>query len=190
MIACVVASKDIVTTNGLTIARKDDTGRAESGLKPHEPNNWGKVLVYWNGRTHGYWCDPAAVRFKSDKFKMEDFIATRIEFNPYKGAPVLPKSTTEYVYDFGKNLKIIRESRKISQAALGTRMGNFGVELAQSTICYRESCPDSPSGSFVKAAAKALDVPPFIFFVDLKDSAGYNAARQFLSGISSSLCEG
>ena len=190
MKALVTATADIITKNGLTVARNGDVGRAVNGIKPHELDNFGKVLIYWSGRKHGYWCHPGLFRFQSEKANLSVFTAVKVGYAPYGNVPALPESKVKYSYDFGHNLKLVRESRKMSQAALGKAMGKFGAEMAQSTICYRENCPESPSGSFVKAAANALGVPPFVLFVDLKDCNTYNEARKFLSGLSLSLCEG
>ena len=193
MKAAVIAAQDIVTRNHLVVAVKGDKGQAVSGVKPHELSNWGCILVYWDGRKHGYWCGPDLLKFCNNGKTPIDpkwFVSVKTEYKPFGDVPAVPESQVSYDYDFGKNLRLVRESRKLSQAALGKAMGKFGAEMAQSTICYREGCPESPSGSFVKAAANALGVPPFVLFVDLKDCQTYNEARRFLAGMSLSLCEG
>lgn len=184
----VTARKEIKTDKGLVVAQKGDQGEPAAGAKPHEPGNWGKVLVHWNGKTHGYWCDPHLLKFPKGA-EPADYVAVRQEYDPYALAPKLPASVEQYEYHFGHNLKVIREARHMSQAMLGRKMGEFGVDTAQSTICYREGCPESPSGQFLRAAARALDVPPFVFFIDLNDCKVYNSARKFLNGMSEELCE-
>ena len=193
MRAVVIATQDIITRNELVVAHKGDKGLAVNGVKPHELSNWNKILVYWNGRKHGYWCAPELLKFNNNGKAPIDpkwFVSVKVEYKPYGDVPAVPSTEVSYDYDFGHNLKLVRESRKMSQSALGKAMGKFGAEMAQSTICYREGCSESPSGSFVKAAANALGVPPFVLFVDLKDCETYNDARKFLVGLSLSLCEG
>ncbi len=185
--ANVAALQDITTPNGLRIAQKGDRGRAEAGAKPHEPVNWNKVLVYWNGHTHGYWCEPGALRFL--RGKPETFVAVRTRYDPFAGAAPVPEGPT-YDFNFGRNLRKIREARRMTQAELGAAMGRHGIEAGQSTICYRESQADCPGGGFIGAAAKALSVPPFAFFVDLDDCNSFRPAKEYLCEVSTALCNG
>ena len=186
--ANVLALKDIKTPNGLRIAREGDRGRAEPGAKPHEAVNWNKVLVYWNGHRHGYWCEPAVLRFL--RGKPEQFVAVRVRYDPFAGAAPVPENEVKYEFDFGRNLRKLREARRMTQLELGTAMTRYGVEAGQSTICYRESQSDCPGGGFVAAAARALAVPPFAFFVDLDNCESFRPAKEYLCEMSSALCQG
>jgi hypothetical protein len=184
----VVAKKDVLTRGGLTIARKGDCGVAITPPHPVEPINWNKVLVRWKGCTRKYWVWPDDVRFMKG-VKPSDYVAVPRCFERYSQPP-LPKGNG-YAYDFGKNLRIVRESRSLSQAKLGELMGlNMdGTPLAQSTIAYRERCAYSPNGAFTDAAAKALDIMPFVLFLPLDKCDVFPTARRFLRSFASSLCK-
>jgi hypothetical protein len=190
--AKVSANSDIVTSKGFTIARKGDSGEAHPDSQPHDAENCGKILVFFRGNSHGYWCEPSALCFHSlDRGKgIGDYIASKEVFDRYGSAPLLPKSSQTYEYDFGKNLRLCRRARRMSQSELGEKMGNFGLPLAQSTICYRENSRVSPGGRFVSAAAKALKVPAFVFFVPMDECDIFGDAKAYLRAMSSAVCDG
>ena len=187
--AKVEARNDIRTRSGLRIAMKGDGGRAIPLRKPNEPANWNKVLVQFKGRTRRYWVWPDDVTFANGA-DLGNFIAIPAQFDRYDQPP-LPANKTSYDYHFGRNLKLIRESREISQATLGKRMGGMleGDALAQSTIAYREQCAHSPNGSFTDAAAKALDVMPFVFYMPLEYCDVFPVVFKYLRKFSNSLCK-
>jgi hypothetical protein len=184
----VVAKKDVRTRGGLVIALKGDTGMAIKPPSPAEPINWNKVLVRWRGCTRRYWVWPGDLAFERG-IKPADFVAVPHCFDRYSQPP-LPRGDG-YSYNFGMNLRIIRESRALSQAKLGELMGAHinGDALAQSTIAYRERCAYSPNGTFTDAAAKALDVMPFVFFLPLDKCDVFPTARRFLRSFESSICK-
>ena len=186
----VSAHCDIVTPKGFTVAKKGDAGEAVANARPHDPENWGRVLVYFKRNKHGYWVHPGALCFHGldEGKRIDDYIPQKETFDPYGSAPEMPDSRVQYDYHFGKNLQLCRRARRISQSSLGRKMGVYGLELAQSTICYRENSPASPGGKFVNAAAKALKVPAFVFFVPLDDCKVFNNAKQFLMTMSSMMC--
>lgn len=188
--AYVTARNDIWTTNELCIAHKGTKGRAVRGQRPHEDTNYGKVLVYFGRRQKGYWCAPEDLEFPK-KSNLSDYVATKAQHDPYQDALSLPFDNKVTEYDFGKNLRICRQARRFSQAKLGEAMGRFlgtaKKPLAQSTICYRERCRHSPGGQFVTAAAKALNVPAMVFFVDLNDSEIFGKTKDFLHSLSSAV---
>lgn len=188
--AVITAKCDIVTPKGFTIAHKGDVGAAPPNARPHDSDNWGKILVFFNNNKHGYWCEPSAlcVHALDNGKKITDYIPEKEEFDLYGTAPSMPSSTGKYEYHFGKNLQLCRKARRISQAALGKRMGSHGLPLAQSTICYRENSAQSPGGKFVNAAAKALKVPAFVFFVPLNDCKIFAGAKTYLNAMSSAMC--
>lgn len=181
----VTARQDIVTDKNFTVAFSGDKGHAMRGARPHDSGNFGRVLVYFKSRDHGYWCRPEYLA-PLGRGEIADFIA----HPPVETVPlVLPAAEGNYEYHFGKNLKIIRDSRGLSQIELGKRMGKHGSELAQSTICYRENSAHCPGGKFVSAAAQALSVPDFIFFLPLDKCTVFNDACKFINCMSSGLCE-
>jgi len=179
----VVANEDIITSKGFKVASKGDRGMAVKGARPHEGSNFGKVLVYFNGRTHGYWVDASILKFNRG-VDSASFIASRPEFkDPYAGEPELPKASPAS-YHFGNNLKLIRRSRRLSQIQLSELIG-----VRQSAISYRERQAYSPCGEFVTAAATALAVPEFVFFLPMDNCAMFSGMRQFICRLSSTLCE-
>jgi hypothetical protein len=184
----VVARKDVRTRGGLVIARKGDPGIAIAPPSPAEPINWNKILVRWKGCTRRYWVWPDDLKFETGS-NPSDFVAVPQCFDRYSQPP-LPRGNG-YTYNFGKNLRIIRESRSLSQAKLGELMGTHidGEPLAQSTIAYRERCTYSPNGAFTDAAARALDVMPFVLFLPLDKCDVFPTARRFLKSFASSLCK-
>jgi len=176
----VTAACDIVTERGFIVARKGIVGRVKYG-HPHDPCNHCKVLVFFGKRKHGYWCSPKQLLADGS---LERFIAWP---PPEKKVMAVPKGN-QHDYHFGKNLRLIREARKLSQIGLGKAMAKNGLRAAQSTICYREQRPDCPSGRFINAAAKSLDVPAFMFFVSLEDCDVIESAGEFVQDVRKMLC--
>lgn len=189
--ASVSAKCDIVTAKGFTVARKGDMGQAPPGACPHDSENLGKILVFFKDNRHGYWCEPRVLRVHllDPGRAISDYIPTKETCCNNLHNPSLPSSNRVYEYHFGRNLQMCRKARLVSQGLLGKLMGQYGAEVAQSTICYREKAPQSPGGKFINAAASALRVPAFIFFVPLDDCKMFVDARKFLSCMSSAMCE-
>ena len=187
--ALVEATSDIVRGENFTVARKGDEGTAVTGVIPHEKDNLGRVLVYFKGRKRGYWVEPEKLSFKEmdQKHLLCDYIAT-LSAAPAFSCKLPAGRGLGEDFRFGDNLRFCRKARGMTQAQLGKRMGSYGLPLAQSTICYRESSPSSPGGRFVKAASRALDVPPFALFVPLSDCEFMGQVKKFRVATSSSLC--
>lgn len=184
----VKAKQDIVTEKGLCIARCGTSGTVVPKARPRSSKHWGKVLVIFDGHTRGYWCPPARLVFPKN-VDLNTIVAQPRERDPFKGVPTLPVFAGGHEFHFGANLRICRRARRMSQMELAARMRAVGaLNVAQSTICYRENHKTNPSGSFVSAAARALNVPPFIFFVDLSRCKAYTESKKFLNGCSSSIC--
>jgi len=182
------ARQDIFTEKGLRIAVSGASGKVILKARPRSDGHWGKVLVIFAGHTRGYWCPPASLVFPKN-VDSSAVVAQPKERDPYKGVPCIPVYAGGHAFHFGANLKICRRARKMSQMDLAFKMSKAGVAtVAQSTVCYRESHQANPSGWFVSAAAKALKVPPFIFFVDLHRCKAYTESKKFLNGCSSSIC--
>lgn len=185
----VKAKQDVLTERGLKIATKGTAGRIVNDARPRSSEHWGKVLVVFDGHTRGYWCSPEKLSFPKS-VDPSTIAASPKERDPYKGVPRLPIFSGEHEFHFGANLRMCRRARKMSQVALAEEMAKVGsVKVAQSTICYREGHGSNPSGWFVAAAAKALSVPPFIFFVNLGKCKVYTESKKFLNGCSSSICQ-
>ena len=181
--ACVTAKTNIVTEKGFCIARRGDPGRAVRDRTPHDPSNFGKVLVYFNEHKHGYWVERDQLRFPKD-IKTHLYVSEKpAVVDPYEGAKRLPELGPTS-YHFGENLRLVRMARRISQSALSERMG-----VTQSAISYREQQEHCPNGEFIDAAARVLKVPAFIFFVPLGKRTWFDGAKTFINQLSSSICE-
>jgi transcriptional regulator with XRE-family HTH domain len=186
--ARVQAATDIVTEHGLRIAKAGDTGEAMKGAQPYDARHNNKVLARFNDNKRAYWCDPAQLQFL-DNVVLADYAARVVHFDPFERATHLPTSPRPLKYHFGKNLRLCRQARKLTQSQLGRQMSRHGLKAAQATICYREGRPYSPNGKFVEAAARVLQVPAWLFFVNIRDRATLTGVREFLVQTSSSICE-
>ena len=180
----VKAIRDIVTPNGFRVAYKGATGKPVKDALPIRPEHWRKVLVTWHGRGKGYWCNPADLCINNGD--ITKFIATR---PPVVPAELLPVASGACEFHFGSNLRRLRFARHISQTALAIAMSKRGCNVAQSAICHREKKPDAPGSLFVSAAARALSVPPFVFFINWDSCDAFSEARKFLCCMSSTLCD-
>ena len=176
----------------MLIAQVGEEGKAERNVRPADHDNYGKVFVRWRGLRHGYWVRPDDIRF-AGAARPESFIAVRVAHARAEDnggeLPALPRGSFSFDYDFGSNLKLIRRARSLSQGELGAQMGKHGLPLAQSTISYRESSPEAPGREFLRAAARALEVPPFVFLFPLAKLGEYAAAKRFLLNMSSAMAE-
>lgn len=186
--AHVRAATNIVTSKGLTVARAGEDGAAVRGALPYYPGHHGKVLVRFGDRQRSYWCHPDQLRFQ-ENVVLEDYVARVVRFDPYVNATHLPTSPQPNRYHFGKNLRLCRQARRLTQTQLGRAMSRYGLKAAQATICYREGRPYSPNGKFVEAAARVLQVPAWLFFVNIRDRETLTGVREFLVQTSSSICE-
>jgi len=189
--ARVTAADEIYTRGGMLIARAGEVGEAVRDAVPADAGNCGRVFVRWGGRRHGYWVDRDDVRFLK-AVNVSHYVARPAakEDNGDEEVPPLPSGSFSYDYDFGLNLRLIRRARRLSQGALCRRMGENGLPLAQSTISYRESNPQAPGREFLRAAARALEVPPFIFLFPVAQLEEYQRAKKFLLMMSSAMAGG
>jgi transcriptional regulator with XRE-family HTH domain len=85
-------------------------------------------------------------------------------------------------------LRLIRKARGLTQTELGRLMRKHGYRAAQSTVCFREREKAGPCSEFVNAAAKALEVPPFLLFLPLNDCGAYQEIQSFIWSTSSAIC--
>lgn len=174
----------IVTRKGLTLAMPGEEGFAKGDLRPYETRNLGKVAVLFKGRSRWYWVDPKMLEWVSGD-DPDRFTAKPLEsVESLPGPSHFPRWEGGLDFNFGKNLKLIRRARKLSQNQLAELMG-----IRQSTVSYREGRANSPGRVFMHKASEVLEVPPFSFFFPLDDVGRYMTAKMFLHGASSALCE-
>lgn len=188
--ARVIAVQDIYTRKGMLIAKVGESGDALPNTSPADKDNCGRVFVRWKKRLHGYWVEPDQLRFTKD-VKLDNYIAKDPGSNKdgEDVLPALPRGSFSFDFDFGKNLKLIRRARALSQEELRERMSKFGVSSAQSTISYREASPEAPGLEFLRAAAQALEVPPFMFLFPVDKMDEYGEAKKFMMRMSSAMAE-
>jgi len=183
-----VASVDIRSGKGLLIARKGDAGRVFSDPIPNDSFNFGKVAVRWADRRRWYWVDPRLLDFSEplDRGRFASLQERKIGRGGSAAArfPCFDSDRTADSVHFGRNLRLLREIRGISQSELAKKMG-----LRQSTISYREGKRRAPGDSFVRRSSEILRVPSFYFLFPVEDVGEYLAARLFLYGASSAFCD-
>ncbi len=184
----VIARKAIYSDGGLLVASSGQAGLAQKKPKPRDISHCGKLLVTFSGRTRAYWCNPECFNLTEEQ-DISAYTGTRLSFDPFESSVKFPVFAGAKTFHFGQNLRAFRRARGLSQAKLANKMELKGLETAQSTICFREKTPDNPSGEFVRAAAEVLGIPPFAFFINLKQPHGYRRLAKFLDGVSSSVCE-
>lgn len=178
----VTARRDIVSSKGFHVAAAGDRGTPVSGARPCRPEHWHRVLVVWCGRSRGYWCSPEDL----SGFDSRPYLA----LPPVREQEHLPAaSALKYIFHFGSNLRRLREARSLTQTELAAAMTKTGFGTAQSTVCYRERREDAPGSLFVSAAARALSVPPFVFYINWGRCEDFTLAKSFLCRMSSAVCK-
>lgn len=175
------AAEDIRFSGGMLLASAGERGVALVGLKPNRPQHYGLVPVRWHGRRRAFWIHPD--RLKS-KFKLDPCIT-----QPPAGELDLsiPASRNGGIA-FGYNLKMFRKARGLSQSELAEAMSEAGMErISQTSISNWEHRADCPSGEFLEAAAGALDVPAFAFFVQL-DCVKVEHCLEYIRDLRNDVC--
>jgi len=161
----VKAHKAIVSVGGICVAKAGDTGIVEENRTPTRSSHYGLVPVVWGTRKRAYWVDPSAVSV-TDGGDIDKYVTPP----PTSEGTLDVPSADEMPYDFGGNLSVIRKSRGFSQEGLARKMEAYGADkVSQATLSKWESRSDSPSGVFISAAARALEVPAFVLFLDFNN---------------------
>lgn len=157
----VTAVKKIKFEGGMLLAAKGAKGVALVGMKPNRPQHYGLVPVRWHGRQRAFWLEPALLNSRYRLARCVTLAPTReLDLSIPKG------KNGEYA--FGHNLKMFRRARKLSQEDLAQAMNSKGMDrISQTGISNWENRQDCPSGTFLTAAAAALGVPAFAFFIPL-----------------------
>lgn len=164
------------------MATAGTSGSAVVGAVPSSPSNWGRVLVRWRDQTHAYWCR------QLDLTAPGGLLDSCVARKPERAVSLKLPRAGAYRYHFGENLRVIRRSRCVSQTELGTRMAAAGLSVRQSTVSHWERSRSCPAGAFVDAAARALNVAPFAFFLPLADCEALLRTQDVLRVLSSALC--
>lgn len=181
----VVSKKAIVSDKGLLLAEAGRSGELQGDRLPHERRNVGRVCVLFEGLKRCYWVDPDQLECVGGQ-EIKGYAAASSRWGVIRSPRrlKLPRYSDGLEFDFGRNLKLFREARGLSQVQLAEMM-----EVRQSTISYREGKRNSPGRKFVSKVSGLLEVPPFSFFFPLDDVGKYMAARLFLNSASSAFLE-
>jgi len=157
----VSAREDIRTENGMLLAVAGTSGTAIANLKPNRRKHYGLVPVRWSGR-RAFWVERDKLQ---TRFNLDRCITPPPSEDPRL---TLPDADGEYDFDFGRNLRMFRRAKNLSQEELARRMARAGAgRISQTSISNWERREDCPSGEFLKAAAVVLEVPVFSFFLQM-----------------------
>lgn len=156
------AAERIEFRGGMVLADEGQRGTALLGVKPNRKHHYGLVPVRWKGRQRAFWVE-------IDKLKSRHNLTRCITPLPPKECELeVPRSATAGVLHFGRNLRMFRKARELSQEQLAAAMAKKGLgRVSQTGISNWESRSDCPNGRFVEVASRVLDVPAFAFFVPL-----------------------
>jgi hypothetical protein len=150
---------DIVTAAGAVRVKAGARGMAKTGIDPSRSDQFNHVPVDWGGRRL-LWVKPSEVR-AADGGSVDEWVVRRSEEHPVVW---VPECDEDVDYHFGFNLRSIRRSRGMSQHKLVDKMGG---EWSQTSISNWERNKSGPGGDFVVAAARALRVPAYAFYLPL-----------------------
>ena len=173
---------DVKLNDKFTVAHKGDKGEAFQSVPLSDNDKAGKVFVRFGYKARCYWVQPEDIKFlKACDWKT--YVAKVPDKKLFPDSAIIPTTVTFTDYNFGENLKKIRRARHLSQSSLSKSMST-----SQAAISFRESKSASPNGKFLSAAAKALNVPSFIFYLDLNSCEGFSVAKKYLGALSSTIC--
>ena len=180
----VSALVDICSERGMLLAKAGTVGWAVSGLKPNRRHHYGLVPVRWVGKERLFWTskDKLWVKRKLDKCITPPPCA--------EPRLTLPTTTDSSDFDFGRNLKMFRRAKGLSQEELATKMAKAGAgRISQTSISNWERRADCPSGDFLRAAGAVLEVPVFSFFIQM-DCMKAEDCLEYVQQLKEVLCGG
>ncbi len=184
--ATVRAKRDLRSRRGMLIAKKDRVGEA---IRHHEAygRNIGRVAVKWRGRrTKIYWHLLDDLEFLTSPVDPHAYVAQPA--NSLLAYPPLPEPPGHNEFDFGRNLKNFRRDRKLKQWQLAELMTETGVRVVQTTVSNWERRKEAPDGVYVKALAKAMNVPALTFFINYRDCAWLDSTIEYLTKVRDIIC--
>lgn len=186
----VMARTDLYAANGkLLVARAGRRGVAIQKSTIRE-SNFNKVAVRWQGRRKIYWHWFDDLEFtKKDEEQLDPMSYIAVRPDQLLDIPPLPQPPEHYVYNFGDNLRHFREERQMSQRSLAKALTESGEHVAQTTVSYWERNETAPNGVYIRALAKVLDVPPFLFFVNFRDCEWLRRMRDYVNKLAGTLCD-
>lgn len=175
------AAEDIKFDGGMLLAPAGTKGVALAGMKPNRPQHYGLVPVRWKGRRRAFW-------ISKDKLKSRYKLDRCITPPPVEELDLtIPEGKNGEFY-FGRNLRMFRRARGMSQEELAEAMNATGMNrISQTSISNWENRKDCPSGRFLEAAARALDVPAFSFFISL-ECVKVEHCLEYIRGLREHVC--
>lgn len=181
------ARVDIRSVKGLLIAPSGKFGVAilHSRSKLNK-QNYGKVPVRWNGRRKIYWVLKNDLEFINPKVDPDLYVAR----SPERIYPAMPTAPESFSYNFGANVRHFRKMRKLKQWELAARVSELLRQpVSQTTVSYWERNESPPRGAYLNAISVALNIPAFIFLLDMDDCCWLEEASSYMQKLTDKTCE-
>jgi len=181
------ALTDIRTAKGLLVAPQGKFGVAVLHSRGKlNSDNYGKVPVRWNGRQKIYWALKEDIEFINPHMKPEFYVARP----PTHEYPPMPSAPTSFEYSYGDNLRRFRRLRKMKQWQLAEGVSKvLGHPVSQTTVSYWERNNSPPRGAYLNAVSVVLDVPAFIFLLNMDNCCWLEEATEYMRDITEKTCE-
>jgi DNA-binding transcriptional regulator YiaG len=175
------ATEDIRFQRGMMLAQRGTRGVAIAGMHPNRTHHYGLVPVRWDGRSRAFWVSKEKL---SSRHSLRDCITQPPEAELDLTIP----ESGGAEFSFGRNLRMFRRARGLSQGQLAAAMRKTCLErVSQTSISNWENRRDCPSGTFLEAASAALGVPAFAFFVNL-ECVEVCDCLSYIQGLRSHIC--
>jgi transcriptional regulator with XRE-family HTH domain len=181
------AINDIRTAKGLLVAQQGRFGVAVLNTRGKlNSDNFGKVPVRWNGRQKLYWSLKEELEFINPTVDPELYVARP----PEQTHPIMPTAPRSFEYDYGHNLRHFRRLRKMKQWQLAEGVSKvLKHPVSQTTVSYWERNASPPRGAYVNAVAVVLNVPAFIFMLNMDDCFWLEEATEYVRRLTERTCE-
>ncbi len=178
---------DIRTAKGLLVACEGKFGVAVLNSRGKlNSDNYGKIPVRWNGRQKFYWALKEDVEFINPQVDPELYVARA----PEQQYPSMPTAPASFKYNYGTNLARFRKLRKLKQWQLAEGVGKeLGHRVSQTTVSYWERHGVPPRGAYLNAVSVVLDIPVFIFLLNIDDCCWLEEATEYMQRITEKVCE-
>jgi hypothetical protein len=188
----VKAVQDIFSDAGLLLAGKGSIGFVDQTLQPRREQHYGLIPICWSQHKRSFWIKYKLLRCYNPTTRRilpAVPVSKYVPEIPAKRAFTLELPDGDGNFHFGESFTKIRKARGLSQEELAGRMRKAGLlRISQTTISNWGSRVDSPSGPFLRAAAKALKVPACVFFMDLS-CENVSQIMEFVEELQEAVCE-
>ena len=182
------AMVDIRTARGLLVAPEGKFGVAVLNTRGKlNSDNFGKVPVRWNGRQKLYWALKEDLEFVNTTPIQAELYVARAPEHMHPRMPVAPGN---FEYNYGHNLRRFRRMRKMKQWQLAEGVSKILQHpVSQTTVSYWERNAGPPRGAYLNAVAVVLDIPAFIFLLNMDDCCWLEDAKEYVHTLAEKTCE-